>query len=131
MACELCYNDYISCGNDTIHITGTLTANTDYWWIITTPSGSKYEGDETTDADGYFTIDISDTNTNNIPPGLFNPYAGIFTLEVILKTDNDILKCNAACWNDSAYCDKYCCISFEVVNGNQVKNNIGCPCDLI
>lgn len=117
IGCTPCYADWISCGVDGIVVYGTLLPETEYTWILTTPQEFKYQGDITTDADGYFVID-----TSTLPGGLFNPYAGVFTLEV--QTSN----CNPATWNDSAYCDPYDCISFEAKNGNAEKNTLGCPC---
>ena len=74
----------------------------------------------TTDANGNFTITVAD-----LPNGLLNPYAGEFTLEIF---DNTAYQCGPASWNDSAYCDAYSCISFDVRNGDHVKNTLGCPC---
>lgn len=123
MACTTCYTDYISCGNETIEVTATLAANADYIWVLTHPSGAKYSGNVTTDAYGHFTIDVS-----TLPQGLLNPYAGVFVLQVVA---DDAYQCNSSTWNDSAYCDSYDCINFEVVNGDNVKNTLGCPCELI
>jgi hypothetical protein len=120
MACEPCYSDYISCGNETLLVAGTLPADSDYIWILTAPNGAKYSDEVTTDANGNFEIDVS-----TLPEGLLNPYAGLFTLEVVA---NDAYQCNEITWNDSAYCDSYTCISFDVRNGDHVKNTLGCPC---
>ena len=123
MACTKCYQDYISCGNDTILVAGTLEANAAYKWILTTDMGAKYSEEVTTNVNGNFSITVAD-----LPNGTFNPYAGIFTLEVVA---NDAYQCNSATWNDSAYCTPYSCISFDVRNGDHVKNTLGCPCDLL
>ena len=123
MACTKCFQDYISCGNETIIVTGTLTANTAYKWVLTTPQGAKYSADVTTDNNGNFTITVAD-----LPDGLLNPYAGDFTLEVF---DNTAYQCGPATWNDSAYCEPYTCIQFDVPNGDHIKNTLGCPCDLL
>ncbi len=85
--------------------------------------GAKYSGEVTTNENGNFTIPVS-----ALPDGLLNPYAGIFTLTV---QANDAYQCNSSTWNDSAYCDSYTCISFDVRNGDHVKNTLGCPCELI
>jgi len=121
--CTPCFQDYISCGNDTILVAATLEASTAYKWILTAPSGAKYSGDVTTDTNGNFLIYTAD-----LPNGLLNPYAGMFTLTVLA---DDAYQCTSVTWNDSAYCDSYSCISFEVVNGDHVKNTLGCPCELI
>ena len=120
MPCTRCYQDYISCGNETIIVAGTLAADTAYKWVLTTATGAKYSADVTTDANGNFTITVAD-----LPNGLLNPYAGEFTLEIL---DNTAYQCGPALWNDSAYCDAYSCISFDVRNGEHVKNSLGCPC---
>ncbi len=121
--CTPCFSDYISCGLDTILVAATLEADAEYVWIITTPMGAKYSGEVTTNENGNFTIPVS-----ALPDGLLNPYAGIFILTV---QANDAYQCNSATWNDSAYCDSYTCISFEVKNGDHVKNTLGCPCELL
>lgn len=117
MACTTCYSDYISCGVETIEVKGTLLPDTDYTWILTSPTGAKYSGDVTTDADGKFELDVT-----SLPDDLLNPYAGIFTLQV------QTADCSPASWNDSAYCDKYDCIQFVAVSGNYVKATLGCGC---
>lgn len=120
--CAPCYKDYISCGLTEILVAGTLVADTAYKWIITN-KGAKYSGDVTTNADGNFTITVAD-----LPDGFLNPYAGAFTLNVVA---DDAYQCNSAVWNDSAYCDSYTCIEFEVINGDHVKNTLGCSCELL
>ncbi len=122
MACTTCYKDWISCGNTELLIAGTLTADTAYTWILEN-KGAVYSGSATTDENGHFTIPVSE-----LPDGLLNPYAGIFYLIV---TADDAYKCGTENWNDSAYCESYSCIEFEVKNGNAVKNTLGCPCELL
>ncbi len=117
MACVICYKDYISCGLEGILINGTLLPDTDYTWIITSPSGAKYSGLVTTDENGQFVID-----TSTFPDMMLNPYAGLFVLEVQTSI------CEPAMWNDSAYCDPYTCIEFEARAGNHSKNSLGCEC---
>lgn len=120
--CTPCFKDYISCGNTEILVVGTLESNAEYVWILNN-KGAKYSGEVTTDNNGNFVITVAD-----LPEGLLNPYAGDFTLTV---QANDAYQCNSSTWNDSAYCDSYTCISFEVVNGDHVKNTLGCPCELL
>jgi hypothetical protein len=115
MACTTCFKDWIHCGETSLQVNATLIPNTNYTWILTTSQGAKYTGSVTTDEDGHFVFEEPVS-------GLFNPYQGIFTLEV--QTSN----CNPATFNDSAYCEPYTCIEFEAVNGNGGKNVIGCPC---
>lgn len=118
IGCTPCYKDNISCGIDTITVLGTLTPDTDYKWILTN-KGAKYSGIATTDSSGNFVINVDD-----LPDGLLNPYAGEFNLQVVTADDY----CIPGTWNDSAYCEPYDCISFEVVNGTDVKNTLGCAC---
>jgi len=122
MPCLPCYKDWISCGNDSLFIAGTLLPETTYIWILEN-KGSVYSGEATTDANGHFTIPVSE-----LPSGLLNQYAGTFELYIIA---NDAYQCNSSTWNDSAYCTAYDCISFEVVNGTAVKNTLGCQCELL
>lgn len=122
MACLPCFKDWISCGNETLFVTGTLAANTAYKWIL----GNKeavYSGEVTTNENGNFVIPVSE-----LPNGLLNPYAGTFELSVVA---DDAYQCTSSTWNDSAYCAAYDCILFEVVNGSVTKNTLGCPCELI
>ena len=122
MACLPCFKDWISCGNDDIIVKGTLNPTTDYTWVLKN-KGAVYTGGFTTDAEGNFSIPVSE-----LPNGLLNPYAGIFQLTVNLFGDS----CTEdQVWNNSAYCDPYDCIQFEVVNGTSIKNTIGCPCELL
>lgn len=123
MACLPCFKDNISCGNDLLIIAATLAPGIDIKWVLTTPQGAEYSAETITDNNGNFTIDVT-----ALPEGLLNPYAGLFTLEVF---EQDAYQCNQLTWNDSAYCTPYTCISFDIVNGNNVKNSLGCPCDLI
>jgi hypothetical protein len=122
MACLPCIKDWISCGNTELFVAGTLAADSAYIWQIEN-KGAIYQGQATTDANGNFTIPVSE-----LPNGLLNPYAGAFTLTVMA---DDAYQCNSSTWNDSAYCTAFDCIIFEVVNGTAVKNTLGCPCDLL
>jgi len=118
--CTPCFNDYISCGLTSIRVIGTLVPDAPYVWIIRTAQNAMYSGEVTTNSAGGFTIPVI-----SLPPALLNPYAGIFTLTVRAA---DAYECNSSTWNDSAYCDGYDCISFEVRNGDHVKDTLGCPC---
>jgi hypothetical protein len=118
--CTRCYSDYISCGNETLTVVSALEANAAYIWVITTSQGAKYSGAVTTDANGMFDIDVT-----TLPEGLLNPYAGNFVLTVVAA---DAYQCNTEAWNDLEGCDSYTCIEFDVRNGDQIKNTLGCPC---
>lgn len=120
--CIPCYKDFISCGLETLHVIGRLVADADYIWTLTN-KGAKYQGAVTTDTAGGFEIAV-----NDLPEGLLNPYAGPFILTV---QNDDAYDCNSSTWNDSAYCDPYDCIEFDVLNGTFTKNTLGCPCELI
>ena len=122
MACTLCYKDWISCGNEQLFITGTLAASTAYIWILRNKE-SIYSGSATTNVNGNFVIPVSE-----LPLGLLNPYSGTFELSVVA---DDAYQCSTVIWNNSAYCTKYDCITFEVVNGTADKNTLGCPCELL
>lgn len=120
MACDKCFKDWISCGNTEIFIKGILPGlSVDYTWYLKN-KGAVYTAGFTTDNDGHFTIPVSE-----LPDGLLNPYAGLFQLTVNLAgttcTPDEL-------WNDSAYCEPYDCIEFEVINGTGVKNTLGCDC---
>lgn len=114
MSCERNFCDWIACGQDSIAVNATLQPSTQYTWFITAGNKAKYSGTVETDADGHFII-------TGLPNGLLNPYAGVFILNVGTG-------CNAAVFNDSAYCDPFDTISFEVVNGSTDKNTLGCEC---
>lgn len=124
MACTRCIKDWFHCGVPTLRILGLLTEDTDYFAIITTPQGRKFRIPITTDNTGHFSLSL-----DSVPflEGLFNPYAGMFTLQVESNT------CEPASWNDSPYCDPYVCVEFEAVSGDVIddgdaKDYIGCDC---
>lgn len=117
--CIPCYKDWIACGVDELFIAGILAPNSPYIWTIENKE-AKYQGEATTDENGNFTIPVTD-----LPAAILNPYAGTFTLTVVA---NDAYQCNSSTWNDSAYCNPYPCIVFEVRNGTSTKNTLGCPC---
>lgn len=60
-----------------ITVNGHLSPSISYWYIITDKFGKMYTRGFTTDANGSFVMDMS-----NFPPGLFNPYAGSFLVQV-------------------------------------------------
>ena len=122
MACLPCFKDWISCGNEQLFVTGTLAASTAYIWVLVNKE-AVYSGPVTTNINGNFVIPVA-----SLPDGLLNPYAGSFQLTV---KANDAYQCADSTWTNSAYCTKYDCLLFEVVNGSAVKNTLGCPCDLL
>lgn len=110
MACSFCYNDYISCGVSTIVFNSGVEAVSEYEVIITAPDGATYKSIVSSDPFGDITLNIE-----NYPIGLFNPYAGTFTLHINLTGCNDFL-----------FCDYYKYLSFEVNYGNEEKNTLTC-----
>lgn len=110
MACTYCYTDFISCGTEelTIHTGGD--EGTEYEIILTHPQGNKYSRTGTVDAFGDVEIDLT-----SFPTGFFNPYAGIFRVEV-----------NFADCEDFLFCDYYKYLQFEVVAGDNFKNYLYC-----
>lgn len=118
MPCEKCFSDYFTCGVELLFILGVLNPSELYVWTLTTPLGAKYRKEIETDATGHFNIDLT-----LLPSGMFNPYAGVFVLEIHQSDD-----CDPKSWNDNAYCEPYSCIEFEVRMGGEPKNYIGCDC---
>lgn len=81
-------------------VTG-LTPHHAYNAIITAPNGIKYIQSVTSDNGGNLEIDIS-----KFPDELFNPYAGMFTLEVETTNGHAVTLVNG-------YTD-YSCVSFDI-----------------
>lgn len=81
----------------------------EYEVIITTPQGATYKKVATSDAFGDITLNVSD-----YPDGLFNPYAGQFSLHI-----------NSGC-DDHLFCEYYKYLTFEAKNGNEEKNTLTC-----
>lgn len=110
--CNCCFTDFLAKCNLEIQVYAQLSPLTDYRWIITDKFSKKYEGDFTTDADGFWTIPVDE-----LPPGLLTEYSGLFTLEV---QDSG---CKPIKFKIAA---EYDCIDFRVKGGTYEKNTLGC-----
>lgn len=117
MACNCCFEDYISNCTTSLQVNAILLPLTEYTWIITDKDGNKYSGTETTDDDGYLTIAL-----NQLPEGLFTQYSGNFKLEIQDGSCKPINFMIAGSYN---------CISFNVTPGTFVKNNLGCDVEAV
>ncbi len=103
MACEVCFRCQIPSCADEIIVDASLTADTDYKWVITDKFGKKYSETVETDTDGLLTITVSD-----LPEGLLTEFAGDFTLEIFDTTD--VIQ-------EFDYDDTdYSCVTFSVFN---------------
>jgi hypothetical protein len=112
MSCACCFSDFIAKCNLQLQVFAQLTPLTDYRWIITDRRDKKFEGDFTTDADGFWTIPV-----DQLPPGLLTEYSGLFTLEV---QDSGCMPVKFK------VAQEYDCIEFEVKGGTYEKDNLGC-----
>lgn len=108
MACK-CFRGYLSCGVTEIIVKTGIAEIAEYTLVITSHQGSKYTLDVGSDVFGDITVPVTD-----FPDGFFNPYAGVFTLQ--LTAGCDVVM----------FCDEYSCYEFEVVNGNSTKNTLTC-----
>ncbi len=113
MACTTCYKIKIEDCAESVTVAGALLPDTTYTWVITDKFGHEWSDTATTDADGSFTIDLTDTM---FPAGLFNQFSNL-TLEVFLYET----ACEAA---TMTFCDvEYACVNFSVNPGNYVYTN--------
>lgn len=110
--CCTCFTDYLAKCNTEITVFAQLSPLTSYRWLITDKFGKKYEGDFTTDSDGFWTIPVED-----LPAGLLTEYSGLFTLEV-MDSGCKPVKFKVA--------QEYSCIDFVVKGGTYEKNTLGC-----
>jgi hypothetical protein len=109
MACNT-FLDWISCGVENIIFSTGRAGIETYKVTVTTAQGSKYQADYDSNAFGDISIPVQD-----FPAGLFNPYAGPFTINVDLSSCTPLY-----------FCDEYQYLQFEVVNGKGDKNTITC-----
>jgi hypothetical protein len=112
MACSLCFSDYIAKCNTELTVFAQLAPLTDYTWIITDKFTNKYEGQFTTNSDGFWSIPVDE-----LPAGLLTQYSGLFTLEV---QDSG---CKPVTFKIAM---EYDCIDFTVKGGTYEKDTIGC-----
>lgn len=112
--CTCCFTDHLAKCETEIRVFAMLTPLTVYRWVITDKFGNKYEGDLTTDADGFFVIGVED-----LPAGLLTQYSGSFLLQVYQQDTT----CAPEKFKIASVHD---CIEFTVTGGTFVKNNLGC-----
>jgi len=112
MNCNPCFQDYLAKCNLAIQVYAQLSPLSDYTWIITNKFGNKYQGEFTTDSDGFWQIQVSD-----LPPGMLTQYSGDFTLQV-QDSGCKPVKFKVA--------QEYDCINFHIKGGNYEKDTLGC-----
>lgn len=112
MNCNCCFVDYLAKCNLSVQVYAQLAPLTDYIWIITDKFGNKYQGEFSTDSNGFWQIPVDE-----LPSGLLTQYSGEFTLQVM---DSG---CKPAKFKVAQESD---CINFTVKGGTYEKNNLGC-----
>lgn len=117
MDCNSCFQDYLAKCNLAIQVYAQLSPLTDYIWIIKDKFGNLYQGEFTTDADGFWTIPVDE-----LPPGMLTQYSGEFTLEV------QDAGCKPVKFKVAA---EYDCINFTIKGGNYEKDTLGCSFECI
>lgn len=115
--CDCCFTDFIAKCNLSIQVYAQLAPLSEYIWIITDKFGSKYQGEFTTDADGFWQIPVDE-----LPSGLLTQYSGDFTLQV---QDGG---CKPVVFKIA---QEYNCINFTVKGGNYEKDTIGCSFECV
>lgn len=110
--CSTCFVDFLAKCNLEIQVYAQLSPLTSYRWVISDKFGKKYEGDFTTDSDGFWTIPVDE-----LPSGLLTEYSGLFTLEVMDSGCKPVRMKIA---------QQYSCIDFTVKGGTYEKNTLGC-----
>lgn len=111
-SCECCFTDFIAKCNLQVQVYAQLAPLSDYRWIITDKFGKKYEGNFTTDSDGFWTIPV-----DQLPPGLLTEFSGLFSLQV-QDAGCKPIKFKIA--------QEYDCIDFTVKGGTYEKDTLGC-----
>lgn len=112
MNCNCCFTDFIAKCNTSLQVYAQLAPLSDYTWIITDKFGNKYQGEFTTDSDGFWEIPV-----DQLPSGLLTQYSGEFILQV-QDTGCKPVKFKLA--------GEYDCINFTVKGGTYEKDSIGC-----
>lgn len=112
MNCNCCFTDFIAKCNLAITVYAQLAPLSDYTWIIKDKHGNLYQGEFTTDSDGFWEIPV-----DQLPSGLLTQYSGEFTLQV---QDSG---CKPTKFKIAA---EYDCINFTVKGGTYEKDAIGC-----
>lgn len=117
MECNSCFQDYLAKCNLQIQVYAQLSPLTDYTWIIKDKFGNLYQGEFTTDADGFWTIPVDE-----LPPGMLTQYSGDFTLQV------QDAGCKPVTFKVA---QEYTCINFTIKGGNYEKDTLGCSFECI
>lgn len=115
--CTNCFTDYIVQCNETINVFAKLAPNETFKWVITDKFDHQYEGEFTTDVNGFWQIDVDD-----LPEGLLTDYSGNFKLQVY--PNEAYYSCDEPISFQIA--QTFDCITFNVRGGNRTKANIGC-----
>lgn len=112
MECKHAFSDFISNCQTGIIVNAHITPITNYQWLIVDKFDNEYVGTLTTDANGNFTIPVTD-----LPPGLLNSYSGWFALQVLeLYTAKPV---------ELKMSQFYDAIQFQVKGGTREKDNLG------
>jgi hypothetical protein len=111
-SCACCFTDYLAKCNSAITVFAQLSPLTQYTWVITDKFGKKYQGEFTTDSDGFWTIPVEE-----LPAGLLTEYSGLFTLEV-MDSGCKPVKFKVA--------QEFNCIDFVIKGGTYEKDTLGC-----
>ncbi len=111
MECCNCFTDFLVKCTDQINIFAQLEPSTPYKWRITDKFSNIYDGDMTTDTDGFWNIPVAD-----LPAGFLTPYSGDFKLEVLSPTFMPV---------SFKIAQEYDCINFSIKGGTAIKANIG------
>lgn len=112
MSCSTCFTDFIAKCNLQLQVYAQLAPLSDYIWIISDKFGNKYQGDFTTDSNGFWVVPV-----DQLPSGLLTQYSGLFTLEA-QDSGCKPVKFKVA--------QEYSCIDFVVKGGTYEKNTLGC-----
>lgn len=112
MNCNCCFTDYLAKCNLAIQVYAQLAPLTDYTWVIKDKHGNLYQGEFTTDSDGFWEIPV-----DQLPSGLLTQYSGEFTLQV---QDSG---CKPTKFKLAG---EYDCVNFTVKGGTYEKDTIGC-----
>lgn len=112
MNCNCCFTDYLAKCNLSLQVYAQLAPLSDYIWVITDKFGNKYQGEFTTDSNGFWEIPVDE-----LPAGLLTQYSGEFTLQV-QDTGCKPVKFKIA--------QEYDCINFTVKGGTYEKDTLGC-----
>lgn len=111
-SCSTCFTDYIAKCNLAFTVYAQLAPLTQYTWVIKDKFSNLYQGQFTTDSDGFWTIPVDE-----LPAGLLTQYSGLFTLEVMDSGCKPVRMKIA---------QQYDCIDFVVKGGNYEKDTLGC-----